>query len=462
MTKHHHREHLALVIGAGVAGSEAAYQLAKHGIRVIVVDQNALPYGKIEDGLPLWHIGLRDRVEREIDEKLRHPKIKFLPLFKVGRDITLDQILNDYKFDAVILAFGAWQDRPLPVPGIEKFKKSGQLIYQNDLMRWFNHKHEAGYDGPTFDIQDGAVVVGGGLASLDVIKIVMMELAGRVLREKYGLDYDIFTLEKKGIKAILDENGLTWKDLGLRGATLVYRRSARDMPLKVAHSDDPKDIERARDVAEKLLNTYKEKFMFDFVPNAVPVDYTEQNGRLTGLVLERTRSHDGKLEYTGERFTLPTTQVISSIGAIPVKLPGIPYRGDAIDTEGPTGSKVKGYDNLFAVGNAVTGKGNIKMAKEHGRQAMKDWLLSKREPVAGVLRQPDEDYLKDTDRRADRISDFILSKPIPSQEEVDHVWELVENRRKAIGYTTYDEWIARHKPERLEEQLGLVKQTKKR
>jgi len=85
----HEREHLALVIGAGVAGSEAAYVLAQHGIRVIVVDQNALPYGKIEDGLPKWHTGLRDRVEAEIDRKLRHEKIKFLPLFKVGKDMSL-------------------------------------------------------------------------------------------------------------------------------------------------------------------------------------------------------------------------------------------------------------------------------------------------------------------------------------------------------------------------------------
>ncbi len=453
MTNHHEREHLALVIGAGVAGSEAAYQLARHGIRVIVVDQNALPYGKIEDGLPMWHIGLRDRVEEEIDKKLRHPKIKFLPLFKIGRDAQLSDLMNEYKFDAVILAFGAWKDRPLPVPGIEKFKETGQLIYQNDLLKWFNHKHEPGFEGPHFEIKDGVTVIGGGLSSLDVMKIVMMELVGKVLKEKYGLDYDVFTMEKKGIKKILEENNLKWEDLGLKGATLVYRRSAREMPLKVAASDDPKDKEKAKDVAERLLNTYKEKFMFDFIPHAVPVDFKEENGKLKALIFERTENKDGKPVLTGQRFEHPTSQVISSIGSIPVKLPGIPYEGDAIKTEGPLGSKVSGYDNLFAVGNAVTGKGNIKMAKEHGRQAMKDWIETKREPVAGVLRQLNDKFIEDTDKRADRISDYILSQPIPTQEEVEHVWELVEERRKKIGYTTYDEWIARHKPVRLEEIL---------
>lgn len=452
MEKHHEREHLALVIGAGVAGSEAAYQLAQHGIRVIVVDQNALPYGKIEDGLPMWHIGLRNRVEDEIDKKLRHPKIKFLPLFKIGKDMSLREIMENYKFDAIILAFGAWLDRPLPVPGIEKFKGT-QLIYLNDLMKWFNHKHEPRYDGPQIEIPDNTVVIGGGLASLDAIKIVMMELVMKRLKEKYGVETDIFTLEKKGIVKFLEENNLRFEDLDLEGGSLVYRRSAREMPLKVAHSDDPADIERAKDVAEKLLNTYKEKFKFNFIPNAVPVDFEEKNGRLKALILEKTVSENGKLIYTGERFKRPANMVISAIGAVPVKLPEIPYKGDAIDTEGPTGSKVKGYENLFAVGNAVTGKGNIKMAKEHGRKAMEEWLVSKREPVAGVTRQFDERYLNDTDRRAERISDFILSKPIPTQEEVDHVWELVEKQRRSIGYTTYDEWIARHKPVRLEEIL---------
>jgi len=459
MDKKHEREHIALVIGAGVAGSEAAYQLARHGIRVIVVDQNALPYGKIEDGLPLWHIGLRDRVEEDIDRKLRHPKIKFLPLFRLGKDMQLQELMSNYAFDAVILAFGAWKDRPLPVEGIEKFKETGQLIYQNDLLKWYNHRHEPGYDGPQFEIQDGVTVIGGGLSSLDVMKIVMMELAGKKLKEKFGLDYDLFTLERKGIKKILEENGLRWEDLGLKGATLVYRRSAREMPLKIPASDDPADKEKARDIAEKLLNTYKEKFGFRFIPNAVPAGFEEENGKLKALILERTQTRDGKLIRTGETFRHETPQVISSIGSVPVKLPGIPYDGDSIKTEGPLKAQVSGYENLFAVGNAVTGKGNIKMAKEHGRQAMKNWIETRRKPVAGVLRQLDDKYLEDTDKRAESISEYILTKPVPTQEEVERIWELVENRRKAIGYTNYDEWIRRHKPVRLEE---LLKQKQKK
>ncbi len=448
----HKKEDLALVIGASVAGSEAAYVLAQHGIRVIVVDQNALPYGKIEDGLPKWHAGLRDRVEAEIDRKLRHEKIKFLPLFKVGKDMSLPEILENYKFDAVILAFGAWQDRPLPVPGIEKFRDK-QLIYQNDLLKWFNHRHEPGYRGKTYEIKDGVTVIGGGLSSLDVMKIVMMDLVGQKLREKYGLDYDILTMEKKGLKKILEENNIKFEDLGLKGATLVYRRTAKEMPLKQPLSDNPKDIEKARTVSEKLLENYKEKFLFDFIPNAVPVDFEEKDGELTALILERTRTENGKLIYTGEKFRLETPQVISSIGSIPVKLKGIPYEGDAIKTVGKNSSLVYGYKHLFAVGNAVTGKGNIKIAKEHGRQSMKQILDTQNKGKIDLKKILDGKYLNETDRKAESIADHILSMPLPSQDDVEHVWELVEQQRKKIGYTTYDEWIKKHKPVRMEEIL---------
>jgi hypothetical protein len=286
------------------------------------------------------------------------------------------------------------------------------------------------------------------------MKIVMMELAGKALKEKFGLDYDIFTMEKKGIKKILEENNLKREDLGIRGATLVYRRSAREMPLKQPNSPAPEDVEKAGKISEKLLNNYREKFLFDFIPNAVPVDFEEKNGKLTALILEKTRSGNGKLINTGERFRHETPQVISSIGSIPVKLKGIPYDGDKIKTADEMGALVYGYKNLFAVGNAVTGQGNIKMAKEHGRNVTEKLIHDTIKKESEKLRKTlDPEYIHDTDKRAESIADIILHQPLPTQEEVEHVWELVEQKRKEIGYTDYDSWIRRHKPVRLEEIL---------
>jgi len=50
--------HVVAVIGGATAGAEIAARLADLGARVVVFEQNARPYGKIEDGLPGRHVGL--------------------------------------------------------------------------------------------------------------------------------------------------------------------------------------------------------------------------------------------------------------------------------------------------------------------------------------------------------------------------------------------------------------------
>ena len=58
------------------------------------------------------------------------------------------------------------------------------LVYQNPFVYWFNHKHEPNYNGPEFEIKDETMVVGGGLASLDVVKILMIETVQKALIRK--------------------------------------------------------------------------------------------------------------------------------------------------------------------------------------------------------------------------------------------------------------------------------------
>jgi flavin-dependent dehydrogenase len=71
--------HLIAIFGGAVSGAEAAYQLSQRGIESVVFDQNILPYGKIEDGLPKWHAKLRDQEEEKINQKLNHELIHFVP-----------------------------------------------------------------------------------------------------------------------------------------------------------------------------------------------------------------------------------------------------------------------------------------------------------------------------------------------------------------------------------------------
>ena len=139
------KKHYVAIIGGSISGSEAANILAKNGFRVVVFEMNKLPYGKIEDGLPNWHINLRDRQIKEIDSKLDQENIRFVPNTKVGKDIDFLDLVNNWGFSAIILANGAWQDRSFPILELDKFKDK-ELVYQNSFIYWFNHKHEKNYD----------------------------------------------------------------------------------------------------------------------------------------------------------------------------------------------------------------------------------------------------------------------------------------------------------------------------
>ncbi|MBI3890773.1 MAG: hypothetical protein HY303_04510 [Candidatus Wallbacteria bacterium] len=372
-------KYVVAVVGGAVSGAEAAATLADRGIEVVVLEQNLKPYGKIEDGLPRWHDKQRAQEYERINSKLTRPGVHFVPGVKLGRDLGFEELARQWGFSAVLLANGAWKDRPVGLDGLDDYVGKG-LVYQNPLVYWFNHYHEKGYDGPTYEIEDDCFVLGGGLASYDVVKIVMLELAGKALRSR-GHNYDMLTLEHKGIAAILAQHGLTLSDLGVKGCTLYYRRRALDMPV-AAYKENATLEERKKteEVRERLLQNAMSKFLFRFEPLHLPVGFLLENGRLAGLRFIRTEIKDGKvIQLKGTEVERRTTQVISSIGSIPEPLPGVPQKGEFyIFAEGGA-AKLTSFDNVFGVGNVVTGKGNIAVSRKHS---------------AGVADVVARDYLK--------------------------------------------------------------------
>src|SRR5690242_14360769 len=95
------------VVGGAIAGSVAAEILADRGIRVAVIEQNKRPYGKIEDGLPRWHLEQRKQEYARIDARLKKPGVFFIPSTQLGRDLTFQDLCDHCGFSAVILANGA-------------------------------------------------------------------------------------------------------------------------------------------------------------------------------------------------------------------------------------------------------------------------------------------------------------------------------------------------------------------
>ncbi len=442
-------KYLVAIFGGAVSGSEAAHQLAARGISSVVFDQNALPYGKIEDGLPKWHVKLRDKEEGRINDKLSHPLVTFVPSTALGKDISFEDVCT-WGFSAVLLATGAWRDRPLAVPGVDQYIGKG-LVYQNPFIYWFNHKHEPGFDSSAYEIKDEVAIVGGGLASLDVAKVLMFELVQKALEER-GHQVDLFALDRS-IARVLDGLGLTLEDLGIKGCTLYYRRRVKDMPLSPAPTDTPEKLAKVQMVREKVLNNYKSKYLFNMAPNHVPTEPIVEDGQLVGLVMQETVIEDGRvIPQPGSEKEVRFPYVVSSIGSIPELIPGIPASGQTYQVEDETFCRIAGYPKVFALGNAVTGRGNIKESMNHGRMISQNVIEGYLNEAEG---DPNEAAVERIATAIATVSAEIRDTKI-SLETYDQIMDRVAAHHQRTGYEgDYMTWMQRHMPTRLEDMLGV-------
>jgi NADPH-dependent glutamate synthase beta subunit-like oxidoreductase len=449
MTTPNASQHIVAVIGGATAGAEVASRLAEAGIRVVVFEMNPRPYGKIEDGLPRWHHGLRHKEYETVGEKLSLPGVEYVPLTKIGRDVSFEALAREWGFSAVILANGAWRDRPLPVEGADQYVGKG-LIYQNPFIIWFNHFEEHGYSGETYVPADGALIVGGGLASIDVAKVHMLETTRAKLRER-GIQQDMIELEVKGIPKSLEKHGLKFEDLGLTGCTLFYRRRPEDMPLADIPDDaDEKRKEKILSARKRLLEKAQEKYFFKVEPLAAPEALVVEGGRVVGLKLRRTKFEGGKLVTTDEVFERRGPYVISSIGSIPEPIPGIATKGELFAFTDWEIGRLDGYPSVFSVGNVVTGKGNIVASRKHASEVYEAALASFL-GVDGDGHQAEANLASGVaaaaGAQAAKIAAEIGKAAPPAAATVDSILAKVRARQQAVGYTgDFKSWIEKVTP----------------
>ena len=434
--------HYVAVIGGATAGAEVASRLADRGVSVFVFEQNKRPYGKIEDGLPRWHEALRKKEYGTIDAKLSKPGVSFVPDTKIGRDVDFKELVNDWGFSAVVLANGAWNDRPVPIEGADAYVGKG-LVYQNPFVIAFNHAERGDLPDATYEVKDGAIVIGGGLASIDVAKIHTLDMTVEALAKR-GIETHVEELEIKGIPKILEKHGLTWEELGIQGATIYYRRRVEDMPLMSAPDGaDEARIKKVEAGRKRMLDKSTGKYMFKVEPLSAPDDLIVEDGRLVGLVFRRTKIENGRVIKQDETYEVRGPSIVSSIGSIPQAIPGINMNGELFDFQDWDIGRLEGYPTVFSVGNVVTGKGNIVASRKHATQVSEDAI----EAYLGIGEGDREAALegRKTDDRGGRAAENVLASlddaETPSAEQVERLLEKIAARQKAIGFEDYKSWM---------------------
>ena len=435
------------VVGAATAGSEIARILAERGALVIVFEQNPRPYGKIEDGLPRWHVKQRHDEYEEINKRLDHPNIEYVPKTRMGRDLDFEELRSRWGLSGIVLSHGAWRDRPFPVEGADEFVDRG-LVYQNPLIYWFNHYLEKQYDGPRYELSPGATVVGGGLASIDVVKVLQIETTLTAL-EARGIEADMLALEREGIEPVLSASGLKYGDLGVAPCKLFYRRRVLDMPLSDIPPDAPaKRAEALKMARGKILEKAQRKFLFEFQELRAPSGVIADNGVMVGVNFSRTEVADGQVRIVQEGAESAHAKLtISSIGSIPEPIPGIPQKGEVYTyVNREVGLLMDSETAVFAAGNVLTGKGNIKDSLESGTEIG----IRVAEAYLGLSNEElnlAEGARKEAAVSGEKIAGAISTRQKISADKVAEVLKRVRERQHAVGYEgNYRDWIARVTP----------------
>ena len=215
------------VIGAGPAGLGCADILARHGVTPVVFDRHPQIGGLITFGIPSFKLEKHVmQTRREIFEDMG---IEFRLNTEVGRDISIDEILNE--FDSVFMGMGAYNAMQGGFPGedLEGVHESLPFLIGNT-----NHQLDMGGDYPFIDVAGKRVVVlGGGDTAMDCTRTSLRQGASKV--------------------------------------TAVYRRDEDNMP------GSRREVKNARE----------EGAHFKF--NLQPVEILGEGGRATGVKFVETR-----------------------------------------------------------------------------------------------------------------------------------------------------------------------------
>jgi NADPH-dependent glutamate synthase beta subunit-like oxidoreductase/Pyruvate/2-oxoacid:ferredoxin oxidoreductase delta subunit len=144
------------IIGGGVAGLAAAYQLRRMGHGCTIFDDHAELGGMMRYGIPGFRTP-REVLDGEI-KRIIDMGVETKMNTRIGTDISMEQIEKDY--DAVLFALGAQGGRSLPVDGAD----APNCVTAVAFLRAFN-------EGRLQHVGDKVVVIGGGDTSIDVATV---------------------------------------------------------------------------------------------------------------------------------------------------------------------------------------------------------------------------------------------------------------------------------------------------
>lgn len=314
------------VIGSGPAGLTCAGELAKAGYSVTVFEALHVAGGVLVYGIPEFR--LPKAIVRGEVENLLAMGVKIETDMVIGKVISLEELKEEYGFDAVFIGSGAGLPRFMGIGGEELVGvySANEFLTRVNLMK-------AAEEGAKTPVQRAkkVVVVGGGNVAMDAARCA----------KRLGAEVHI-----------------------------VYRRGEAELPAR----------------REEIAHAKEEGIVFDLLTNPVrilPTPQTDRKAADYGRVraIECVRMQLGEPDSSGRRspvpvegseFTIEADCVIMALGTSPNPLlknttAGLETlkRGEiAVDENGKTS-----IEGVYCGGDAATGAATVIKAMGAGKKA---------------------------------------------------------------------------------------------
>ena len=314
--------HKVAVIGAGPSGLTVAGDLAKLGYKVTVYEALHVAGGVLMYGIPEFRLP-KDIVQHEV-EGLKELGVDIETNMVIGKVLTIDELMNDYGFEAVYVASGAGLPRFMGIPGesLNGVYSANEYLTRVNLMKAYKE------DSRTPIMKSKSVaVVGGGNVAMDAARCA--------------------------------------KRLGAENVYIVYRRGMAELPAR----------------KEEVEHAEEEGIIFKTLCNPVEI-HPDENGFVKSITCVEMELGEpdasGRrrpIEKKGSEFELDVDTVIMSLGTSPNPLirsttPGLETnKHGCIVTEGDEGKTSR--DGVYAGGDAVTGAATVIKAMGAGKAAAK-------------------------------------------------------------------------------------------
>ena len=324
------------VVGSGPAGLTCAGDLAKKGYDVTVYEALHMAGGVLVYGIPEFRLPI-DIVTQEV-EVLKQLGDKVETNVVIGKTLTIDELLDEMKFDAVFIGSGAGLPNFMNIPGegLKGVYSANEYLTRANLMKAYSEEA----DTPISKGGKVAVVGGGNVA---------MDAARTALR------------------------------LGAEKVYIVYRRSMEELPARAEEVEHA--IEEGIDF--RLLNNPVEILGYNNPDNPrdpkngcveaikcikMQLGEPDENGRRRPVAIE------------GSEFVLDVDTVIMAIGTSPNPLIKDTTEGLEVNRWGGiivNEENLTSREGVYAGGDVVTGAATVISAMGAGKvaaQGIDDYL----------------------------------------------------------------------------------------